>query len=259
MHRRAVSNNALSEISDCNAIGVMRMTFRFRWVPFIAAVVLAAIGISLGNWQQRRADQKLELQQQISERASLPALRASALARDARPDEFRQIVADGEFLAEWPMYLENRPLDGRAGFYLLMPFRVAGSNNVVLVERGWFARDALDRTKIPDIPTPVGPLQLHGRVRSDAGQVMQLGERVPPKPHAILQNFNLDEFASASKLPAHAFIIEQTSDTQDGLRRDWPQPTFGIDKHRGYAFQWYSLAAAALLFFLFTGFKRASK
>ncbi len=235
------------------------MTFRFRWIPFIAAVIVAAIGISLGNWQERRAVQKQELQRQITDRAAMPALQAAALAPGVRPDEFRQIVADGAFVADWPMYLENRPLNGHAGFYLLMPFRLAGSDAVVLVERGWFARDARDRARIPEIPTPAGQLQLRGRVRADTGQVMQLGERVAPMPGAILQNFDLRAFADASKLPVHAFIIEQTSDTQDGLRRDWPQPTFGIDMHHGYAFQWYSLAAAALLFFFITGFKRASK
>ena len=88
---------------------------------------------------------------------------------------------------------------------------------------------------------------------------MQLGEQVTPAPGAILQNLDLRAFATASKLPVHAFIIEQSSDTHDGLRRDWPQPSFGIDTHRGYAFQWYALATAALLFFVITGFKRASK
>jgi cytochrome oxidase assembly protein ShyY1 len=220
--------------------------------------VVAAIGISLGNWQERRAAQKHALQQQIVARAEQPPLQAAALPPAAQPEEFRRIVADGQFIADWPLYLENRPLDGRAGFYLLMPFRLAGSAQVVLVQRGWFARDARDRTRIPPIPTPAGLQQISGRVRSDTGQVMQLGERAMPAPGAILQNFDLQIFAVASKMPVHAFIIEQSSDTRDGLRRDWPQPSFGIDTHRGYAFQWYALAAAALLFFVITGCKRVS-
>lgn len=236
----------------------MRLSFRFRWIPFIAAVIVAAIGISLGNWQERRAAQKLALQQQITALAEIAPLHASDLPPGAQPDEFRKIVADGEFIADWPLYLENRPLDGRAGFYLLMPFRIKGSAQVVLVQRGWFARDARDRTRIPPIPTPTGPQQISGRVRHDAGHIMQLGERVLPSPGAILQNLELQDLAVASKLPLHAFIIEQSSDTHDGLRRDWPQPSFGIDTHRGYAFQWYALATAALLFFVITGFKRAN-
>ncbi len=236
----------------------MRLSFRFRWIPLIAAVVVAAIGVSLAQWQERRAEQKLALQQQITALAEIAPLQASDLPPRARPDEFRKIVAEGEFIADWPLYLENRPLDGRAGFYLLMPFRIKGSAQVVLVQRGWFARDARDRTRIPPIPTPMGPQQISGRVRGDTGQVMQLGERALPSPGAILQNLELQDLAAASTLPLHAFIIEQSSDTGDGLRRDWPQPGFGIDTHRGYAFQWYALATAALLFFVITGFKRAN-
>jgi cytochrome oxidase assembly protein ShyY1 len=55
------------------------------------------------------------------------------------------------------------------------------------------------------------------------------------------------------------FVIEQLSDTRDGLIRDWPRPSTGIDRHLGYAFQWYALAATAFIFFVVTGFRRGTK
>jgi cytochrome oxidase assembly protein ShyY1 len=33
-------------------------------------------------------------------------------------------------------------------------------------------------------------------------------------------------------------------------------PALNVEKHQGYAFQWYALSVMALLFFVFTGFKR---
>ena len=33
------------------------------------------------------------------------------------------------------------------------------------------------------------------------------------------------------------------STTGDGLRREWPLPTLGVDRHYGYAAQWFALAA----------------
>jgi cytochrome oxidase assembly protein ShyY1 len=54
-------------------------------------------------------------------------------------------------------------------------------------------------------------------------------------------------------------VIEQTGDSGDGLVRDWPKPSLGMEKHQGYAFQWFALAATAILFFVITGFKRGSK
>jgi cytochrome oxidase assembly protein ShyY1 len=45
----------------------------------------------------------------------------------------------------------------------------------------------------------------------------------------------------------------------EGLVRDWPVPSAGVDKHHGYAFQWYALAAMAVLFFVITGFRSGRK
>jgi len=237
----------------------MRMHFRLRWVPLVATVVVCAIGISLGNWQMRRAEEKRVLQQQLIGRAGFDPLNASALKSGELPDEFRRVTAEGEFVREWGVYLDNRPLRGKSGFYLLMPVKLVGSTQSVLVLRGWFPRDARDPNRLPEIPFPPSPVHLEGKVRHSAGKLMQLGQPGELRPGAIVQNAEIADFIRASKLPLHTFIIEQTSDTGDGLVRDWPLPSTGIDTHKGYAFQWYALSAAALIFFLVTGFRRASK
>ena len=139
-----------------------------------------------------------------------------------------------------------------------MPFKLAGSEQSVLVMRGWFPRDATDRERIPEIAVPKGVIRLEGRVRASAGKLMQLGKAAALQPGAIAQNIDIADVARASKLSLQTFIIEQTNDTADGLVRDWPIPSVGIDTHKGYAFQWYILALVAALFFLLTGFKRAS-
>ncbi|MES2074784.1 MAG: SURF1 family cytochrome oxidase biogenesis protein, partial [Pseudomonadota bacterium] len=57
----------------------MRIGFRFRLVPCIATVLLVALGISLGNWQQRRAEQKTALQHKLAEgNAAAPLSLSSA-------------------------------------------------------------------------------------------------------------------------------------------------------------------------------------
>ena len=236
----------------------MRLSFRFRWVPFIAATLVVAVGVSLGNWQLRRAEQKLALQQQMSARAEFVPVNVNALAPAQPPEEFRRVVAEGEFISSWAVYLDNRPYQGKAGFYLLMPFKLAANEQSVLVLRGWFPRDASDRERIPTIAVPKGVIRLEGRVRTTTGKLMQLGEAAALQPGAIAQNVDIAEFARASKLSLQTFIIEQTNDAADDLVRDWPTPSVGIDTHKGYAFQWYVLALVAAGFFLLTGFKRAS-
>jgi hypothetical protein len=52
----------------------MRLRFRFRTIPFLATLVLVALGIALGNWQVRRAAEKTALQARLAQRSALPPL-----------------------------------------------------------------------------------------------------------------------------------------------------------------------------------------
>ena len=237
----------------------MRLHFRLRWIPLVATLTVAGIGIALGNWQTRRADEKIAMAEAIAARSQQTPLSLKDLPENAVPEEFQPITLDGNFVGDWPIYLDNRPLNGKAGFYLLMPLRVSGSERVVLVQRGWFQRDPQDRQRLPSIPVPQGEVKVTGRVRASVGKLMQLGETPLLTPGMIAQNVSIEALSAASKIPLQNFIIEQTNDLGDGLVRDWPLPSVGVDTHRAYAFQWYALSAAAFLFFIVTGFRRASK
>ena len=187
----------------------------------------------------------------------MPVLDLNAALPEANA-EFRRATVRGRFMANWPVYLDNRPYDGAAGFYDLMPFRIADTNEHMLVARGWVQRNPIDRAKLPSIPVPEGTVQLQGVLRRDAGHVMELGASGPLQPGVIVQNADAASVAQATGLKMVPLMLEQTSDTQDGLVRDWPTPSAGVDRHRGYAFQWYGLAATALIFFVVTGFRRGT-
>lgn len=237
----------------------MPISFRFRWIPYVAAMAVVGIGISLGQWQTRRAAEKENIEARIQAREAMPPLILGADAIPLAELEYRRVRVRGEFIREWPVYLDNRPYQGRAGFYLLMPLKIAGTDKAVLVARGWIPRNVADRSKLPPIATPPGVLEIEGMIRQHAARLYQFGSAAPLKPGAIVQNAEIADFAAASKLPLQPFLIEQTGTVQDGLARDWPRPSLGIDKHRGYAFQWYGLAATAFIFFVVTGFRRGTR
>jgi cytochrome oxidase assembly protein ShyY1 len=233
--------------------------FRFRWIPFIAMLVVVVIGVNLGNWQRHRAAAKIALQEKLlsGQRAAPAPLDGGSV--DAAALEWRRVRVTGRFVPEWAVYLDNRPYQGRAGFYQLMPFRIDGSGRAVLVERGWLPRDGVERTRLPDIATPAGTVTLVGVARASAGHVMQLGGAPVLTRGAIVQNADVGQFAAASGLSLLPLVIEQTAPAgagDDRLLRDWPAPSLGVDMHRGYAFQWYALAATAFLFFVFSGLRR---
>ena len=163
-------------------------------------------------------------------------------------------------MAGWPVYLDNRPYQGQPGFYLLMPFTIAGSGMHVLVERGWLPRNLAERDKLPAYGTPQGTVTVEGIARLNAGHVMQLGSAPALRPNAIVQNADVAQVSAGSGLAMQPFVLEQSRPSSpaagdEGLVRDWPAPSLGVEKHRGYAFQWYSLALMAVLFFVFNGYR----
>lgn len=236
----------------------MPIRFQFRWIPFIAALIAAVIGISLGNWQMRRASYKEAIEQKLTAQQAAAPLHLTGTQPDVDEVEFRRVEVRGEFVGSWPIYLDNRSYRGAAGLYLVMPLKIAGTKQHVLVMRGWLPRDPVDRNKLPGVPTPVGNLSIEGTIRRNTGHLLQLGEPVALRPGAVVQNLEIGQFEQASQLDLQPIIIEQTDDIADGLVRDWPKPSAGVDKHLGYAFQWYGLAITALIFFVVTGIKRGN-
>jgi len=117
------------------------------------------------------------------------------------------------------------------------------------VARGWLARDPVERARIRPYDTAQGMVTIKGVLKTSLGHVMQLGTAAPLKPAAMVQNLTAEEFGAASGMRMLPFVLEQTGGADDRLVRDWPAPALGVDKHRGYAFQWYALAAMAFLFF----------
>lgn len=227
-------------------------------------LALVVLGIVLGNWQTRRAAEKTALQARLDQRRQAPPLTLGAEAPDPAAVEYRRVIVTGEFVPNWPVFLDNRPLEGRSGFVLLMPFRIAGAHNHVLVARGWLPRDPGGHGRIPAFDTPRGTVTIEGIAVRRAARVMQLG--TPPRlaPGAIVQNVEVGEFARASGLDLQPFLLEQTgpdgaSAAGDALARKWPAPGVDVDRHKGYAFQWYALALMAFLFFVITGFRGGSK
>jgi surfeit locus 1 family protein len=235
----------------------MPISFRFRLIPCVATVLIALSGLNLGLWQTHRAQEKQNIEYQMQLKMQEPALDWRADKPQSVP-AYTKLRVSGEFIQDWPLYLDNRSMRGLSGRYVLMPFRTDGGT-YVLIARGWVPRDPKNRLMLPSLSTPRGRVQLEGIVRDKPDRVMQLGQVDIPKPGAILQNLELSDLATQTGFSFSPFLLEQTSATEDGLIREWPLPSAGIEKHRAYAFQWYALSVMACLFFIFSGIRRGNR
>lgn len=210
------------------------------WAVALAAMALTA---SLGRWQLSRAAEKEALQAAVAERQRLPALDGASLAQALSADQAREllhraITLRGQWLADRTVFLDNRPMARQTGFYVLTPLRLTGSDRVVLVQRGWAPRHQVDRSLLPPVQTPTGEVQVSGRIAAHPPRVYQLGQE---QGGAIRQNLDLDAWRAETGLPLAPVLVVQTGAASDGLQRDWPEAASGVEKHYGYAFQWFGL------------------
>ncbi len=226
-----------------------------RWVVLLAAVLACAGTARLGVWQLDRAAQKLALDAARDRQGRLPPLQAADLQADGTTVSAqlqRHVQLRGVWLAPESVYLQNRPMEGRTGLWVLTPL-LLDDGRALLVQRGWLPRHAEDRTRIAPYQTPAGPVVVAGRVVANPSRLYDLGG-IETGP--IRQNLDPVEYAREIRRPLLPLVIVEdasASNAGDGLARQWPAPASDVHKHYGYAAQWFGLCA--LVAFLYVWFQ----
>lgn len=219
-----------------------------RWVIAAAALVGVATTASLGRWQLGRAAQKEAWAEELRVQSAAPpvdlATLGAAQAAEARWRS-RRVVVRGRWDAAHTVFLDNRQMNGRPGFYVVTPLRLEGRPDAVLVQRGWVPRDVQDRTRLPEVPTPGGTVQLLARIAPAPTKLYDFGGEAPGP---IRQNLDLQAFGRETGLALWPVSLVQLDEPgvvshADGLARQWPPPAVDVHKHYGYAAQWFALAA----------------
>jgi surfeit locus 1 family protein len=218
---------------------------RRAWIVLLATLVGVAGTARLGVWQLDRAAQKVALQSSLDSRSQLPPVAVTDLA-DSVPEAAKQydraVVLRGEWVDAATVFLDNRQMNGRPGFFVVTPLRLEGSQQSVLVQRGWMPRDASDRTRLASVPSAPGTVSVEGRIAPPPLRLYDFGGSASG---VIRQNLDLSVYGQEFSLSLKPLSVLQDSAVlpDDGLLRDWPRPDVGIQKHYGYAFQWFALCA----------------
>lgn len=223
------------------------------WIVTLATLITMGVTSALGVWQLGRASQKQALQDQIQQRSELTAWTERNLFEAADPQVglHRSVRLTGEWVTGIDIFLDNRQMGGRVGFFLVTPLRLTGSDRVILVQRGWVPRDFTDRSRVPQVETPVGVIRIQGRLAPAPGKLFELGDA---GSGPIRQNIDVAALSQETGLALLDVSVLQTGDMKDGLQRNWPSITAGVQKHHGYAFQWFGLCALAGILYVWFQF-----
>ena len=224
--------------------------FRPGWIPTLVVLALLPGLVALGCWQLGRADEKRALLDTYAEREVTPALPTSQL-QQTQDAAYRRVRLYGRFDAEHSLLLDNSMRDGQAGVELLQPFHDQPSGLWLLVNRGWLPWP--DRRVPVQFTTPEQPLAVDATVYVAPGKTFQL--HPDPLggqwPHLLTA---VDAAQLWQQLDRQGFAHELRLETGPAAYRlGWPIVALGPEKHLGYAVQWFALATALVLLYLYFG------
>ena len=112
-----------------------------KLVAFVAiAILLSAVFVRLGFWQLSRLDERRAFNARRALPLSQPEIPFDSL-RDREP--YRRVGIEGTPDFDHEIALSGRSRNGSPGVHVVTPFRRAGNDTAVLVNRGWvYAPDA---------------------------------------------------------------------------------------------------------------------
>lgn len=226
-------------------------------VALFGAVATLVLTIALGQWQLRRADEKLTLQKQWDDALhGAPVAVSSASVGSIGAHLPARVRLTGNWLHAQELWLENRIHEGVAGFHVLTPLRTR-DGTTVLVDRGFAPRDPRDIRRLPDIERPDGLASVDAIAVAQPSRVLQLGADPSPAapPPRVWQNLDHTAFERATGLTTAPWVALQLGPAAGGLKRAMPRMGADVDRHRGYAFQWFALAGLTAFLALFLSYR----
>ena len=232
-------------------------------IPTVAAVLAVALFSWLGLWQLDRAGEKVRRLGTFDARANdAPISLDRAMPAGTDPDwwRYRRVDVAGGAIGERQYLLDNRTRNGVAGYHVYLPVLVAGLDRVVLVNRGW-VETGPSRERRPDVSLDDSTLVVSGIVDHPRRPLLLgddgYGGSSWPK---IVQRIDFDKTARDLDRPVLPFVVLMDAAQPRGFVREWrPYLGIGPERHRGYALQWFSLAATVAVVWVVVNVHRAKR
>ncbi len=223
-----------------------RYCVQITFWPTLVCAVLFCVLILLGFWQLHRYHWKQQLVEQYHSRLQQVPIPLGQAMRQGEL-RFQHVFVQGHYRNEDTLLLDHRMHDQRIGYEVLTPLKIKGQNKLLLVDRGWLAKQSM-----PDLPaiTKVENLQtISGYIKLLDEKDFILGENTlqPQQRPLVMQRIDLEELSTLTKEQYLPFILRLDADQPHGFVRDWQVVNMLPQRHMAYAVQWFAMALVLLI------------
>jgi cytochrome oxidase assembly protein ShyY1 len=228
-------------------------SFKFNWKMSLFSVLFFVLFVNLGSWQLDRADEKEAILETEKLRQNQPPVSFSTLQWDSELSGL-PVRAGGIYEPEKSFLLDNRVLEGRVGFEVLVPFRT-DDDQLLLVNRG-FVPMGRTRQELPETPELIASPGIVGKLYKVQANTMTPEESTTISWPMIVQSTDPVILQGILGEDLYPYVVRLALKDDNALPRYWPSTLILPAKHTGYAVQWFSMAITIALAYLFFSFRK---
>ena len=227
----------------------MKKTLAKYWYGHIIVLLAIIVLVNFGLWQLRRLEQRRALNREIVAGLNQPP--AEITEEPVNPDELhrRRAFVTGTFDNENSVVLRGRSYGGQQGVEMVTPLLIAGSDQSVLVNRGWIPLAESDREarRIYDASDEVTIEGIAYRAQIRPDSYFAPTDPTPGPDQSRLDvwfRVDIPRIQQQVDYPLLPIFVAQAPDPNSAetppIPQEIPEPNEG--SHLGYAIQWFTFA-----------------
>jgi cytochrome oxidase assembly protein ShyY1 len=238
----------------------MARKFKFEWRITLLVLFLLPLLVGLGFWQLHRADHNRAVMVQAEQQRKEPPISLTALLQETSSDSeknktdawhLKQVTLRGHWLSN-VFLVENQIYAERNGYYVFGVMQLEGAG-LVLVNRGWIAAPAL-RSELPTVP-PVALGDEMGEIYVSPAWVEHkplFAEKGWPKRVGRINLAGAENELHMTLLPV---VVRLREGSPSALATQWTIVNILPEKNTAYAIQWFAMAFALLVCYVFYSYR----
>lgn len=228
--------------------GLVVLNQKPRWLLLTILVIAGVIVmLRLGIWQLDRLAERRASNAQIEARLDLPAVDLNAPDVDVTDLAYRHVRLTGTFDAAHEIVLRNQARLDQPGQHIITPLRLAGSEQAVLVDRGWIPYDQ-SPARYP--PTATAVIEGVARASQQRSSWLSPADATPaPGAPPLAQWYRVDIPAIQNQVPyplLPVYVQAAPAAEAAGLPARAIELDLSEGPHLGYAIQWFAFALILL-------------
>jgi len=233
------------------------VTFHYNFKITLFSLLCLISFINLGFWQLDRKEEKIALLENDLHFRSQIGSRPEFIDQN-RVLSGTPLILQGTFDDRVILLLDNRIHKGVVGFEVHQLFHDESALNFI-INRGFIPRG---RTRSSPLDIPL----MHNEMVSIRGHIY----KAPKNPYLrkieklnydfpqIVQSIDINILSNELQLGLFPFVVRLQEDQLGALPRSWVVSNMTPEKHQGYALQWFLMALAVFVAWIFFTFRRTN-